>query len=394
MKICLLGYKLLGKRKEGVKHVVYGIAKSLAKIGISVFIVTNGDMDTVESVDGFKVISIKSPQSTAGFIIHHKKFVERLKSVLMSERPDIIHDHFVLPGTSALITLPLKNLVPSIYIKHIYNLSLSLDDVKSLLFPFNIQYFISEAIIRVIANNEWTDRIVYKQFDASTCFTNDILDQVRGWNVGIEIFKEKIGIPHDFFVSKKKAKEFVFGYLGHPSFKKGLDIFIEACWKFLPKYPWLKVVVSTSLTAEGVSTYTKKLMKLKLSFPNNVVVMGEVSPISLFQQTEIMVFPLRHHWAAISPPLSVLEAMASASLVLTRPVNGLQDFIKQGKSGFYMKRCASNDMLKSIDKLIKLSSLQKQRVRNQARKMVLGNEWHKIGLEYMQIYRKVLHDSK
>lgn len=390
MKICLLGYNLAEDRKEGVRNLVFDLARHLRSEGMDVFIVTNGHSTKQVEIDGIRVVQVKSQTTVYSFIFGVFGFIRELENILLKEQPDVVHDHFVLPGTSLLITAQLskkKSLEKIKFVKSIYNKSLNFEDIQYLLKPFNLRYFLFEGMIRIFLNNVFIDKLTFQNYHALICHSSGILKQVQSWKLKIPISKINLSVNARFFKQPQGQKiDFDIAYLGHPSFKKGLSFFLQVINRLLSDKTHIKIVVAISKTAEGVSYYEREIKRMQKLYPGSVSLLREVDPLKIYQSSKIMVFPLLHDWSAISPPLSVLEALVAGSSVLTTNKCGLEDIISDGVNGYIMQKI-DRDLV--CDRIQELLSYPNSRIGNNAVQSMNLYKWDKIIKKYVNLYNQI-----
>lgn len=387
MKVAFIGFNLSENRKEAVRNIVYGLARTLKKNKIEVFIITNGSSNRVLNVEGLKVYEIKSDKTIYKLGLNLFEFISGVKLVIEKEKPDVIHDHFVLSGSSFLVTSHLKKFNKIKFVKSIYNKPLSFKDFNKIISPFNFRYLMYEGFIRLVLDNRFLAKFVFSKFKYLIYHDSDIGRTLSSLKVSTKHAKLPIGINRSSFTREKdqeKNRYFNLSYLGHASFKKGLDIFLDAGAVLLHKNQSIRLNFAISDTAEASSRYKKKILKLKRKFPGRVILLGKVTPREFFSNSDIVVFPLLHDWSAISPPLSIIEAMSSGSIVLAANVCGAGEFIKDKNNGFLLEKNNKEYLVESIESIQKYGDLSKMRER--AIKSALDFDWNKLIQRYIKIY--------
>lgn len=389
MRVCIVGFGLTKERKEGVRNYVYGLSEQLSKDGFDIVIITVGTSDRVYQINGFKVIEIGWTKSLISIISVFHKMKQKLEDIIAREKIDIIYDNFVLPGSSLFVTIPIIKKYKNIkLVKDIYNKSLKLSDMKAIFFPFEFRYFKVEGIFRLLLNNDIIDRYVFKNSDYLICHSSDISQRISDFE-----YKEiKMGIDFKKWAKKvtliKKTKKiFNLVFLGHPSLKKGINQFIAASKLLLQKNPNIVIHIALSKTAEGERKYAKMAVDLQEMFPGKVSLYGETEPLKVFRIADLVVLPLLHDWGAISPPLSLLEAMATACVVLSSKVCGVIDIIEDGQNGFLIEKSDPVNLARKIeDIMLNIDSSVSKKAQETAKKY----DWSEVADSYENLFRKII----
>jgi len=179
-----------------------------------------------------------------------------------------------------------------------------------------------------------------------------------------------------------KPNEKLLMFCGHNFRGKGLKFVIEALSN-LSKEVKLLVV-----GGDNPAPYIK--LASKLGVKNRIIFTGTVSKNieNYYQASDIFVFPTYYE----SFGLVVLEAMACGLPVLVSKVNGLEDIIKEGENGFFIKR-DPEDIRQKVNVLIRNKDLKNQISKN-ARKTAEKYSWDEVAKKTLQVYRKVLESKK
>lgn len=388
MKICIVGFGFTMERREGVKNYVYEMSKGFTDSGFDILIVTLGKFDRTYQINGFRVIEISLGKSLFSFGAAFLKLKKKLSHVLNEEKPDILYDHFVLPGTSLFVTLPLiKKFKSCKFVKEVYNKSLMFTDLKKIFFPFELNYLLQEGIFRILLNNWIIDRFVYSHANYLVCHSSDI-----GAQLGDFRFKQiKLGIDSQKWDREIKVTKnnvvFNVAYLGHPSLKKGITVFIEVAILLLRRNLDISVHIALSKTAEGEKRYVNMATQLLKRFPDRVFLHGEIDPLKTFKISDLIVLPLLHDWGAISPPLSMLGAMVASSSVLVTRVCGVEDIIDDGINGFLINKTEQFNIVKRIEKMM---VGENNSIGEKARKTALKYGWDFVFADYNKFLKSVV----
>lgn len=387
MRICIVGFGFTRDRKEGVRNYIYGLAEQLSKEGFDILIITIGSSDSVYRINGFKVIEISWTKTLISLISAFNKMRQKMEVILAREKIDVIYDNFVLPGSSLFVTRPLIKRYKKIkFIKEVYNKSLKFSNISKMFFPFEIRYFKGEGIFRLLLNNNIIDRYIYKTADYLICHSSDISQELSD-------FKHeniKLGIDYKKWakkiIIKKQKDKFNIAYFGHPSLKKGIRQFLEAAKILLKRKENIFIHIALSKTAEGEKKYVDMSLRLEESFPGRVFLYRETQPLKIFKKADLIVLPLLHDWGAISPPLSLLEAMGAGSIVVCSSFCGVKDIIEDGKNGYLIEKLNSVNLAGRVeDIMLNINSS----ISKKAQKTAENYDWSKVINSYKNLFKKI-----
>lgn len=152
--------------------------------------------------------------------------------------------------------------------------------------------------------------------------------------------------------------------------EKGIYIVVDAYSQLRSKYPDKKLELIIAGNGNEL-TLAKKYVAQK-NIPN-VRFTGFVTAEakhSLLKQASLFLFPTYHSEGL---PLSILEAMLYGIPVLTRPVGGLTDIIKEGKNGFFIDSLDPAVFAEKMDLLL----------HDPQRYIKISNNNHKYAMEYL-----------
>lgn len=391
MKIFLVGYKLTPGRPEAVNNIVYGLAENLVKKGHEVSIVTNGTKDKKRVVGGIKIIEAAEVSGIPGLFKSALRFRGVLEDLINKENPQVVHDFFVISGASYFITykaLEGSTQIP-LRVKSVWNLPLNIGDINKLLRPFNYKYFLQELIFRFILGNVWVSRIIYSKFDVVLSHNRIEKEKLQkllnnpavkylpvGFKKTKRVAKDSLDLPR-----RKKNEKRVL-YFGHPSVKKGVYEFIRAVPLVLEKDDNVKFYFCFSKVAESKEDLARAIAILSDRYPTNVFCkIGYFDPKKLFKNFDLLVLPLRHNWASISPTLTILEAKAFGLPVLTNRLDITRE-VKESNDGVLFLNSLSPESLSGGI----LSSLG--RVGGLAVKYPENRDWEILVSKFLNIYSK------
>jgi len=189
--------------------------------------------------------------------------------------------------------------------------------------------------------------------------------------------KRKLGIIEN---------EFIIGFVSRLDKGKGWDVFLDAI-SMLKKE---KIDFKSIVIGDGKqkSLFLKKLYNLNLQ--NKVMYLGTKThhelPI-IYNSMDLFVFPTLRE--AESLGLVGLEAMACGVPVIGSRIGGLQDYIQEGKNGFFFKPGDSKDLYRKIKQFYNLSQEIKQEMKNHAILTAKNFSSERVNKEFLKFILEV-----
>ena len=173
-------------------------------------------------------------------------------------------------------------------------------------------------------------------------------------------------------------------YFGRLDDQKGVDTLIEAVALIAKKRPVKTIIVGT-----GWKERELKSLAGSLGLQDSIDFTGMVSHDKISEyiiKADLCVFPSRSD----NCPLTILEAMAIGIPVISTPVGGIPELIRNGYSGVLVKQ---EDPQKLSEAMIDLLDHAQNRelLSNNAKKYVSDNlTWDKVALKYSEFYESLL----
>lgn len=128
---------------------------------------------------------------------------------------------------------------------------------------------------------------------------------------------------------------------------KGIIETIEAFNLLLKDYPNMRLVIA------GIGSFDNNARKLaEKTSNNNISFLGYIrgsEKTNVYLESDIFIFPTYY---SEGMPNSILEAMAMGLPVITRPVAGLKDFIKDRENGFIIESKHPRDIALCVNRII------------------------------------------
>ena len=153
MKICMIGYNIEPRRNEAINKQVFNISQCLTSKKNEIFIISISNKDITSYYDGIKIYSYKGIKS-----------IYEIRKAIKKEKPDVIHDHFGMIGSS-LITLLLTRGMHIKRFKTVYSTTFKLNKLRRLLSNFKFCDYLNEIIPRLILDNKFIRKKVFSFFD-------------------------------------------------------------------------------------------------------------------------------------------------------------------------------------------------------------------------------------
>ena len=189
-------------------------------------------------------------------------------------------------------------------------------------------------------------------------------------------------------IQEYKEKKVILS-VSHLIKTKGIDLNLKAIAKLIQKYPDIIYLII------GEGEEKKKLKKLvsELNLQDMVIFMGEVSRYKVMEymaSCDIFSLPSWNEGFGVV----YIEAMVSGKPVIGCQGEGIEDFVKHGKTGLLVKPKDVDSLTEALDFLLSNTDKAKA-IRECARKAVLENyTWEKNAEKTIEIYRKVLNNVR
>ncbi len=240
--------------------------------------------------------------------------VANLRKAIQAYKPDIIHAH----DRKASICAALACSLPVVSHMHVNNPSNGKLDVKSLIYSFFSCRF---RHVFWVSNSALTDfRYKHKSISEKSSVLYNVIDIVK---LKQRMAEDKNTYPYDAVV------------LGRLTYQKNPERALGVIKKVLEKNSSAQfaVIGSGPLEAQVVSELKKDEYKGRVKY------LGYMdNPLKALRDSKAMLMTSRFE----GTPMTVLEAMALGVPVVSTPVDGVADLIKDGVNGFLSD---SDDML-------------------------------------------------
>ena len=344
MKICMIGYNIEPRRNEAINKQVFNISQCLTSKKNEIFIISISNKDITSYYDGIKIYSYKGIKS-----------IYEIRKAIKKEKPDVIHDHFGMIGSS-LITLLLTRGMHIKRFKTVYSTTFKLNKLRRLLSNFKFCDYLNEIIPRLILDNKFIRKKVFSFFD-KIIFINKIQMLEEGSSKSFYI-PPFISLPKESSTYKKEILKKQLGilkndkvmlYLGHASRKKGIYKIAGCLNSFLNKKN-IKFLFAFS----GIGKEEKHFI-VKYKKYNPIVTYPFKKNISdLYAISNVFILPLIFPWAATTTPLTILESLKLDTPVIITKNKFLDDIIFEKKNGYILENLNKSDnIIQAINFFIK-----------------------------------------
>lgn len=173
-------------------------------------------------------------------------------------------------------------------------------------------------------------------------------------------------------------------FFGHLSYLKGVDDLIRAFYdvSLRNRQAHLHLVGDGNLMEYCRNFVQEKKLKQRVHFwgaqPQNVL-------FRIIKGADICVLPSRIDAA----PLAVLEAMAAGKPIVTTPVGGIPEYVKDGRNGIVVQH---EKLASAIEFLIENEAVR-DRIGQNNRQDALAYSWKSQSREYIRIYKTLVRQK-
>lgn len=363
----------------GVGTRVFAESELLAKAGHEVYIFSSdikrgtGRIETAKRYEKINSVHVfrfptkgKFGQNT--FFWDYEKAAFRLK-------PDIIicHAYRQYYSTKAL-KIARKLRVPCFLVTHAPFL-----DKKLRSFKLNLAVSIYDTFIGKRILNKYTKILTITKWEIPSLL-----------KLGVK--RDKIiytpnGIPEEFFKQKKlktKPKDILF--FGRIAPIKDIETLLIAFKLYQKKTNDNKT--NLHLVGPIEEPYGAHIVQLieKLKLKDLVKIIPPIldlkEKIKLLDKYELFILPSKRE----GMPQALAEAMARGNLIISSRTDGGKELINHGETGFLFDIGQELQLAELIEKTIKLSTKEKQKIRKNAAKYVEQFKWSKLIEKIKQIY--------
>ena len=281
----------------------------------------NQDVEMVYCSRDGQIREILAEKNIA-FVPIEKMSKENLQKVIAEQKPDIIHAHDRLASYYAAQVFKNRRIIVHMHVNN------------------------NKGIKTLLKNILWT---YYSRFYEHIFWVSN--SAFRGFQFH-RIVKNKSSVlynvinPHDIY---EKAEldmldySYDVVYVGRLSYQKNPQMLIDVCHKIISQNPEIKIaIVGTGEYSEYIQRYIREN-----SLEENINYLGYMSnPLKLIQKAKCLVMTSRFE----GTPMVALEAQILGVPIVSTPVDGLIDIIKNGENGYLNEK--TEEMVAHILKII------------------------------------------
>lgn len=325
-KILFIGYGIGGSRNEAVSVNVNKYVNMLRKNNICTRVVSIGL--PVENKFYFG-------NSMLDAVLNRNKILKNLNLIIKKYRITHVHDVFVLPFTSYLFTLPLKDMNPGLkIIKEVFN-SYGSSTV-----------FHKETFIRFVANSKYFFNKITKISDVLYSRSNVLAKEMKILYLPPfeRIYKYR---------ERTSGKILNICYLGHPLRKKGVYMFPKIFSKVNEKIR-NRIKINFSFSEIGGEKEKFEQLLRNSAKKNNLPIkfFNKTKPRLFFRKNDLFILPLQDEYGAIAFPNTILEAMEAGCVVMTTDTVSIREILQNNKTGILITPPLVDNILKNLNRLI------------------------------------------
>jgi len=346
MKICIYTKRLNKYLDEGITNVAYELIKRLARDHEVLAIYSVGDANKEDYI-------VKMPVNAFFISLKLRKLIKRFQ-------PDVI---LYIPRASA-------TLLNFWRIRLLKQYSGAQKAIMLVLQPHEFN-FLSKRLAWLMKPDLilTTSRKIYQDLVDMNCQTKFI-------PIGVDLQKfVPVTQSRKAELRKKYGfndRDFIVLHVGHINRNRNIELLKQ----IRESGSQVLIVGSSSTPQDNVLLSELEANKIKV-ITNYMMNIEEI-----YQLSDCYVFPVKHENACISPPLSVLEAMACNLPVISTRFNGLIDlFPEEGEGLFYC------DTSKEFVAKVKYLRENREKISITTRKMVEPYSWERCIIEINKFFQ-------
>lgn len=296
--------------------IAYKLALKAKAIGHKVSIVSNVQDDYEgKRSDGIYYFLF----SGQGNLQTYLKQVRGITNLLRRENPDVIHVHGNLYFIYLLVISWFLGKKVTVYITE----SLEIHD------PFFRRLFLMGLSFA---------KKIFVSCEA-------LKEELVGNGINIEkILTVRIGLDDKFFRIKSELRDIDVLYFGDSSYSRGFDVFVK-CAESLPERKFIGLIRYYKTDCPEILEIATKLPNLQLFYHPY-----RESIEQILTRAKIIFLPFRT--MEVRPPVTILEALATGSCIVTSMLSGNQEVISPGVSGFMTNPDDLNQNIRLISGLL------------------------------------------
>ncbi len=349
-------------RIGGITTHIEGLARALEERGHEVVIITKKAKFN-DKKHGLNVIRVNSIFKTSGVLDLPQ--ISELENRIKKFKPDVIHGHHAFSPLSLLsITigkkLGIKTVLTNHSIQFLYDYDYLWKPSSYVLFPYREYINNADEIIAVSrAASEFISHFTSKKVE------------VIGNGVNVDEFSPEVKI----FDGKSVL------FVGRFTYRKGIHVLLEAFQKVRREVKGARL----TLVGSGYLSSVLKLLIRALNLSKSVRVIKKAKREELaeiYRTSHVFVLPSLY---GESFGIVLLEAMASKTPVVASNDGGIREVVKNGKTGFLVKRGSAEKLAEKIIELLSDERLS-NKISTAAFREVRKYDWKNIIKKIEAVY--------
>jgi glycosyltransferase involved in cell wall biosynthesis len=397
MKIAIFSNLYHPHQVGGAEKIAQILAEGLKKFKkVTVIVVTTNNIKSeikMEYINNIKVYRVPMKNLYHPFLeeakfkkvlkplwhlldIYNPLYKNFVKSILLSEKIDIVHTHN-LAGFSPIVWEISKKLnLKVVHTLHDYYLLCPRATMyKNKPCPTQCNICKAYSYFKKVFSNKYVDAVIgVSRFVLDLHIKNDYFlnSYIK------DVIYNPVYLTHKK-VAKKEIKEITFGFIGRIEKVKGIEVLLNAVEILKRKHSNFKLLIAGKGNLQYIETLKKRFRNEKVKF------LGFIKPEEFYPKIDILVVPSL--WYEPLPTV-ILEAFAYKVPVIGSDIGGIPELIENGRTGFIFEPGNSWELSFQMEKFILNPSL-KESMQFNLMGMEEKFEYKKFVNDYMRIYQSL-----
>jgi glycogen synthase len=378
----------------GVGTHTYYLSKSLAARGHEIHVIACGDCECDELVEGIYIHRIRSlPSSLLRLLVYSMRASQKLRSLNETLKFDIVHNqspygffeaylHKIDKRIKLVTTIHAVPFREMANYERVHQLSLkNLDETLRLLVPqilFNKAEYTESHKIITVSNNNRLDLIKLLNIpnERITVIYNGVDADKFNPNIDGQEIRKKFGLEGSKIIL----------YVGRLERHKGLYMLLDAARRIIGENKDVHLLIV------GSGKHKIDLMQIGRNIGEEIVFAGRVPDellSSYYSAADVVALPSLYEGG---PPLTLLEAMASAKPIITTnvpPINELVD----NHTAVLINPVDTELFAKKITNLLLDEKSRRVLGRNARSKVLECFTWEKVAQKTENVYKEAINEK-
>jgi glycogen synthase len=342
-----------------------------------------------EQVEGLRLLRTPSTEGI-GWVAQMRATAARIREVVQTERPDLIHAHS-----------PVLNALPALWVrlsKHlpvVYEMRASWEDAAvdhGTTTEGSARYRLSRALESVALRHADQVTTICEGLRADIASRGIAADRITVIPNAVDVGSFRFGMPADPALQAQLGLQgcTVIGFAGSFYGYEGLHLLVEAVGQLLPTHPDLRLL----LVGGGPQEQQLKAQVKAAGLQHKVIFTGRVPHAEVqryYELIDLLAYPrLPIRLTELVTPLKPLEAMAQGRVFVASNVGGHRELVRPGETGYLCPPGDATALAKALaDALAQRDNWPT--MRQQARRFVERERtWSNSVARYADVYRRAL----